>query len=395
MSQMIMENSIGNTSKLNRSESMLGRIVKSRSFAMLGALVFIWILFAVLTEGTFLSVRNFSNLFRLTGIKGILVIGMVGCLVSGVFDLSIGSVVGLTGALSAILQMNMGINWVVSLILSLVVGLIIGIWQGYWIAYREVPAFIVTLGGMMIFRGFTILITRGSSIPVNTPGFEFLGQNYLPKWISIALGILFIVGSIYFQRYRQAKRKEYGLELKKSWEINAVLFIMIVLTSIFILGLNSYQGIPISVVLLIMLYYIFNFIYNKTKYGRYVYAVGGNLEAARLSGIDIKRMYMKIFIIMGVLSALTGNVLTSRLASATPNAGDSFELDTIASCVIGGISLAGGKGALFGAIVGTLVMTSLGNGMSLMNMTAAWQDVIKGLILIFAVWFDVYSNKKK
>ncbi|MCF7944572.1 MAG: sugar ABC transporter permease [Spirochaetia bacterium] len=376
---------------INVQQNQLSRM---RSYAMIFALVIIWGLFAVLTDGTFLSIRNLSNLFRLTGIKGILVIGMVGCLVSGVFDLSIGSVVGVTGAITALLQTQFEMNFISAIIISLIAGLLIGVWQGYWIAYRDVPAFIVTLGGMMIFRGATVLITKGCSIHVSNPNFAILGQEYLPEWVSLVISVLFIVGLIYYDIQKRNKRRAYGFEIQSVKILIIKYTAIIVLAGGLVFGFNSYQGIPIPVIILLTLYFIFAFIYNKTQYGRYVYAVGGNKEAAKLSGINVRKIYMKVFIVMGGLSALASNVLTSRLATATPNAGNLFELETIASCVIGGISLSGGKGALFGALVGTLVMTSLGNGMSLMNMTAAWQDVVKGLILLLAVWFDVSSNKK-
>ncbi len=365
-----------------------------RSFAMVGALIIIWVLFTILTDGTFISVRNLSNLFRLTGIMGILVIGMVGCLVSGVFDLSIGSVVGLTGAITGILLEQMGMHYLVAFSISLLVGVAIGVWQGFWIAYRGVPAFIVTLGGMMIFRGITVLVTNGCSIPISNRPFAVFGQGYMPQWLNIVIGVFGVIAFILFDQQHRNKRKSYNFALQSSLLMMLKYIAMLVIVAVFVFSLNSYQGIPYSVVILIIFYLLFAFIYNKTQYGRYVYAVGGNQVAAKLSGIDIKKIYMKVFIIMGLLSALAGNLLTSRLATATPNAGNGFELDTIASCVIGGISLAGGRGALFGAIVGTLVMTSLENGMSLMNMTAAWQDVVKGLILLSAVWFDV-ANKKK
>lgn len=376
---------------INVQQNQLSRM---RSYAMIFALVIIWGLFAVLTDGTFLSIRNLSNLFRLTGIKGILVIGMVGCLVSGVFDLSIGSVVGVTGAITALLQTQFEMNFISAIFISLIAGLLIGVWQGYWIAYRDVPAFIVTLGGMMIFRGATVLITKGCSIHVSNPNFAILGQEYLPEWVSLVISVLFIVGLIYYDIQKRNKRRAYGFEIQSVKILIIKYTAIIVLAGGLVFGFNSYQGIPIPVIILLTLYFIFAFIYNKTQYGRYVYAVGGNKEAAKLSGINVRKIYMKVFIVMGGLSALASNVLTSRLATATPNAGNLFELETIASCVIGGISLSGGKGALFGALVGTLVMTSLGNGMSLMNMTAAWQDVVKGLILLLAVWFDVSSNKK-
>ena len=247
---------------------------------------------------------------------------------------------------------------------------------------------------MMIFRGITILVTNGCSIPISDRQFAVFGQGYVPQWLNIVVGVVGVVAFIIFDQRHRSKRRSYDFALQSSLLMMLKYVAMLVLVTVFVLGLNSYQGVPYSVVILIIFYLLFTFIYNKTQYGRYVYAVGGNQVAAKLSGIDIKKIYMKVFIVMGLLSALAGNILTSRLATATPNAGDGFELDTIASCVIGGISLAGGRGALSGAIVGTLVMTSLENGMSLMNMTAAWQDVVKGLILLFAVWFDV-ANKKK
>lgn len=374
-----------------------------RQYTMVIALLSIWLIFTVLTGGTFITSRNLSNLFLQCATVAILAVGMVLVMVAGHIDLSVGSIAGFTGAIAAVLQVKMNFGAVPAIIVTLAVGLLIGIWQGYWIAYREVPAFIVTLAGMLIFRGGIIGVTGGNSIGPMKDSFKAIGQGYLPKLFlsnasfndtSAILGIIFIILFIIFDLRKRRSRIKYGFEvLPMPLQILRMLGISIVIALVLSI-MVSYMGIPYAILLLMALVVLFSFIANKTTFGRHIYAIGGNKEAARLSGINIKQRTMALFIVMGTLTTIAGIVFTARLNAATTSAGNLFELDAIAAAVIGGTSTMGGEGTIFGAIIGALVMASLDNGMSLMNVDVTYQYIIKGLILLLAVWVDIATRKK-
>lgn len=374
-----------------------------RQYTMIIALLSIWIIFALLTKGIFLTSRNLSNLFLQMVTVGFLACGMVLVIVATHIDLSVGSVAGTLGAVAAALMTKADLDPITTIIITLGCGILVGCWHGYWISYQGVPAFIVTLASMTAFKGITLAITKGATIGEFPLGFKALGQGYVPKLFfkdasyndtSIIIGIVFIVLFIILELKKRLARKKHGLEVL-SVPLQILRFIVIsIIIAIPCLIMVSYRGIPYAVLMLIGIVALFTFITNKTKFGRYIYAVGGNKEAARLSGINIKRVNFFIFVLMGLLTALASIVFTGRLNAATTSAGTLFELDAIAACYIGGTSSSGGVGTVFGAIIGALVMASLDNGMSLMNVEIMYQYIIKGGILLFAVWMDFATKKK-
>lgn len=273
------------------------------------------------------------------------------------------------------------------------IGALVGFWQGWWVAYRAVPAFIVTLGGMLIFRGVLIGLSDGQTIAPMEDSFKQIGNSYFPYILGYILALVSIGLLFFWLKRSRSKRKNMGLLIPPAvfdyGKVTAYSFFII--TAVYML--NRYLGIPAPILIVVLIAAIFIFISNKTAFGRFVYAIGGNQEAAALSGINIKRNTLWVFIIMGALSGVAGVILTSRLNAATVSAGTSYELDAIAACVIGGTSLMGGKGKIVGALIGALIMASIDNGMSMMNIGAYWQYIVKGMILILAVWVDIASKK--
>ncbi|AST07165.1 ribose ABC transporter permease [Anoxybacillus flavithermus NBRC 109594] len=376
-----------------KKKNIFGKI-DIRAYTMIGALIAIWIFFGMLNE-TFLSARNLSNLFTQMSVTAILAIGMVLVIVAGHIDLSVGSIVGLTGGVAAILSNWMGMPTSVVIVCTLLAGALVGFVQGWLVAYRAIPAFIVTLGGMMIFRGALMGITKSTTIPIFDAQFIALGSAYFTDIFGMILAAIAIV-TLFISTFRKRKsRQQYGFTVSPLPLELAKLFVISVLIFVFVVTMNSYKGIPFPIIFVIALALIFSFIATKTTFGRHVYAIGGNVEAARLSGINIQRHTMMLFVFTGLLSAIAALVLTARLSSATISAGQMYELDAIAACVIGGTSLMGGSGTIIGAIIGAMVMTSLDNGMSLLGMETFWQYIVKGSILILAVWIDIASRKRK
>ncbi|NDI34622.1 sugar ABC transporter permease [Chengkuizengella sediminis] len=366
-----------------------------RAYTMIAALVLIWILFTFLSGGSFIEPRNLSNLFNQMSVTSVLAVGMVLIIVAGHIDLSVGSLVGLTGGVAAILNSTYDWNAVVVFIVTIAFGALIGLWQGWWVAYRAVPAFIVTLGGMLIFRGLLLGISNSQTISGLSDGFKLVGTGYVPAGWGLLIGILAIGVFALLLVMKRVSRKKFGFDIEPMVLslFKIVLVSIIVLT--FVLAMNSYKGIPIPIFVVIFLAVIFTFIAKNTVYGRQIYAIGGNPEAARLSGINIKRRTVMLFVLGNTLAAIAGILLTARVGSATVNAGNMYELDAIAAAVIGGTSLLGGAGTISGAIIGALVMASLDNGMSLMSVETFWQYIVKGGILILAVWMDIYSRQRK
>ena len=375
-------------------ESKLSFKLDIQSYTLILAFVFIAIIFTIFTEGEFLSSRNLSNLFTQMSIIAVLAVGMTLVIVAGHIDLSVGSIVGITGGIAAMLQVWQGWSTVAVVLVAIVIGGLIGLWQGWWVAYRAVPAFIVTLGGMLIFRGILIGLSNGQTVASLDQSFKLIGNSYLPYVLGYILAIIAVVSMIIFTINGRRKRKEMGLLLfPASIDYGKVIGYSIVVLVITYM-LNRYLGIPVPFLIVMMVALIFMFITNNTAFGRRIYAIGGNPDAAALSGINIKRNILYVFIIMGSLAGLAGVLLTARLNAATVSAGNSYELDAIAACVIGGTSLMGGKGKIVGAIIGALIMASIDNGMSMMNIGAYWQYIVKGLILILAVWVDIVSKSK-
>lgn len=369
----------------------LGRSLKP--FAMILILAVIWIAFHIVTDGTFLSVRNISNLFRQMAVVGVLSIGMTICLIAGNFDLSVASIAGFTGAVSAVLVSRLGINPLLAILISVLLGTAIGLWNGLWIAFAGVPAFIVTLGSQLIFKGGLLLTCDGQSIAVRDELFLTIGQGYVPMVIGTLACVAGVILFILFDLRKRKKQRELSIltTSKKSAVIKYIAAVVVV--GAFITVMNLFKGIPIPVFLLLFLILLFSFVMTKTKLGRHIYATGGNPKASRLSGINNAKVTLLVFSLMGTLAGVAGVLTTTRLAAATPNAATGMELDAIAASVIGGVSLAGGSGKIANSIIGALVMASLTNGISLLNINSDIQFIVRGLILIVAVWFDVKMRK--
>ncbi len=376
-----------------------------RQYTMFFALIGIMIIFSVLSD-SFLTPRNLSTLFLQSAHIAILATGVVLVIVAGHIDLSIGAVVGLTGAIVAILQAHFGLGIIPAVLITLAIGAAIGVWQGYWVAYRDVPAFIVTLAGMMIFNGLLLGVTKGETISTSS-SFNLIGQGYLPTlfWqntpkdliphdTTILLMFLVIIAYVIMEIRNRRERVKYGFQIlsRKLFLLKIVAVIVMIATIFMIMAL--YLGLSYSILLLMFIGTLYTYITNKTTFGRYVYAIGGNKEAAKLSGINIRKTTLWIFISSGILSALGGIIYTARVGSAAASAGQGMELDVIAAAIIGGTSTLGGEGTIVGAIIGALVMATLNNGMLLLDVGTTERLIVKGLVLLLAVWVDISTRKK-
>jgi D-xylose transport system permease protein len=357
----------------------IGMRISWRTLGMLGALLAVWAVFEVATGGTFLKPRNLALLSRQMSVTAIATTGTVLIIVAGQIDLSIGSLTGLCGAVAAMAAAKWGFGVAGAIVTALLLGAALGTVQGGLVSRFGVPPFIVTLGGMLVFQGVLLGITKGISI-VPPDGFLIIGQKFLPApvgWVLGAAGALLCAW--------QAKRtRAYAL-----WIIAAAASLGV--AAVF----NAYQGLPLPVLLMLALAFGFWVLAEHTAFGRQLYAIGGNRDAAFYAGVPINRRIVTIFAIMGAVSALAGIVLTARVGAASAESGKMLELDAIAAAVIGGTSLLGGRGSVWGAILGATVMASLDNGMSLLNTEAFWQPIIKGVILVAAVTADLKWRQKK
>jgi putative multiple sugar transport system permease protein len=374
-----------------------------REYTMGIALVAIMILFQILTKGVLLKPLNITNLILQNGYVFILAMGMLLCILSGGnIDLSVGSVVAFIGAISGVLIVNNKMPVLPALAITLIIGLLIGAWQGVWIAFFRIPSFIVTLAGMLVFRGLTLVVLQGRTIGPFPKSFQMLSSGFLidlfpgrdMHYLTILLGALFSVGFVLseFIKIQQSRKYGFDVELKTMFILKLGLGIVFI-NSISIV-LASYNGISIVMLIILALIFIYIFITKKSVFGRHIYAMGGNEKAARLSGINTRRVLFTIYVNMGFLSALAGIVIAGRLNASSPKAGTGFELDAIAACFIGGASTSGGIGTVIGAIIGALIMGTLNNGMSILGVSIDWQQSIKGIVLLFAVAFDILSNDK-
>jgi D-xylose transport system permease protein len=336
-----------------------------------------------------------SNLLRQMSITGMLACGMVFVIIAGEIDLSVGSLLGLLGGVAAILDVNR--HWPIGVTVPVVLalGVLVGLFNGWWSTYRRVPSFIVGLGGMLAFRGVLLGITGGSTIAPVSDSFVFIGQGYLPRMAGDVLAFaLFVLLAVLTVRQR-ANRRRYQLSVVPLWQDGVKIVGAGAIVLAFVLMLDSYGGIPVPVLLLLALLGIFTWIATQTVFGRRIYAVGSNLEATRLSGVNTNRVKLAIFALMGLMCAVAGIVNSARLAAGSPSAGTMGELDAIAACFIGGTSMRGGSGTVYGALIGALVMASLDNGMSMLDVDAYWQMIVKGGILVLAVWVDVVSGSNR
>ena len=368
-----------------------------RAYTMLLALVVIWLFFQWATidqyhpYGLFLGAVNFSKLLQQMAVTGVLAVGMLMVIVCGNIDLSVGAVVGLAGGIAALTQ---GWGLVPSLAAAIFVGLLIGAVQGALVAYVNIPAFIVTLGGLEAWRGVILRLTKGATIPVELPFFRSLGRELIRPRIGLGLAIVGIAAIVWTNIRRKRARQRHGLTALSVGAIAARIAVPSLVIVAFIFLMNQGGGVPIPVIFLLAVAITGAFLTANTTFGRYLYAIGGNPDAARLSGINLKRYILVAFCLMGALAGIASILHTARVGSASPDAGTLMELDAIASCVIGGTSLMGGRGTVFGAVLGALILASLDNGMSLLNVENWAQYVVKGGVLVAAVGFDMFGRRK-
>jgi D-xylose transport system permease protein len=350
-----------------------------KALTLAGALAVIWAVFLVTTHGTFVSPRNLALLARQMSVTALLAVGMVMVIVTGEIDLSVGAMAGLLGGIAAIASVNAGWPLALAFAVVLAMGALLGFLQGSLVAWLRVPSFIVTLGGMLVFQGALLGATGGISVSPNR-AFLFIGQAYVGKMLGWALAVLLAAALTGSGLRAQGPARWKRLALAAA----AVLFTAV---------MNAYEGIPLPVLLLLLVAATFSILARHTPFGRRLYAIGGNREAALYSGVRIGRHIAGVFTLMGLLCGAAGIVLTARVGSATSDAGRLMELDAIAAAVIGGASLLGGRGTVWGALLGALVMASLDNGMSLMNTEPFWQPMLKGAILVAAVAADMAGRR--
>ena len=365
---------------------------------MLLALIVIWLFFQWATidaahpYGIFLGAINFSKLLQQTAVTGVLAVGMLMVIVSGNIDLSVGAVVGLAGGIAAMTQDRLGLAG--CLAAAIIAGLVIGALQGTLTAYVNIPSFIVTLGGLQAWRGVVLKLSKGATIPVELPFFRSLGRDFVDPRIGFGLAVIAIVLIVLTNLRRKRARQRHGLRTISAASMAARILVPSLVIIAFIILMNKAGGLPIPVIFLLAVALAGAFLTANTTFGRYLYAIGGNPDAARLSGINLKRYILAAFCLMGALAGLASILHTARVGSASPDAGTLMELDAIASCVIGGTSLMGGRGTVFGAVLGALILASLDNGMSLLNVENWAQYVVKGGVLVAAVGFDMYGRSK-
>ena len=373
-----------------------------RDYGMLLSLVVIMGLFQYTTDGTLLQPLNLTNLVLQNSYIVIMALGMLMVIVAGQIDLSVGSVVGFIGGLAAVLIVNYNMNFILASVICLVVGAVIGGAQGFFVAKFKIPSFIVTLAGMLVFKGLTLALLAGQSVGPFPEGFQMLSSGFLPdpiahadlRMTSLIIGVVAAVALLFTQLRARARQTRHGMEGEPMAFFLVKIAVFTVIIVYFSYLLSTYKGIPNVLAVMSVLIIVYTFITNRTVLGRRVYAVGGNEKAARLSGIKTERVVFYTFVNMGLLAALAGLIFAARLNTATPKAGTGFELDVIAACFIGGASASGGVGKVIGAVIGAFIMGVMNNGMSIMGIGIDYQQVIKGLVLLAAVFVDVFNKNK-
>jgi len=375
-----------------------------QTYTIILALIAIWILFGTLTKGAYLSPQNFSNLFRQMTVTSFLAIGMVLVIVTGGIDLSVGKVAGFVSVMAAYFQARVWFNLIpdqpilaaiLSVILGLLVGTVFGALQAYLIAFLRIPPFITTLGGLFVARGLILWRTEGKTIPANQPGFDYIAQGYLDPIVGWILAIIVVAFLFYNMMSSRRRKAKYGIKLPKFTTDLLITGFFSILIIVYVFVVNKYKGVQVPVGLLAIASVIMTYIANNTRFGRYTYAIGGNREAARLSGINIKKTLFMVYTTMGLLAGVGGVVMASYVGYGTIAAGEGYELDAIASAILGGTSTLGGVGTIFGALVGALIMSSLTTGLQMLNVAPAWQYLVRGLVLVLAVLLDVTLKKQK
>lgn len=377
-----------------------------KQYGMVIALIAIFLLFYILSGGKNASSTNINNLVMQNGYVVILAVGMLLCVLTGNVDLGVGSVVALSGATAAILAVDMKMPVVVAFLAALAVGLVSGLFAGLFVAYLDIPPFVVTLATMLMGRGLTYTILKAQTKGPLQEDYTWIGAGFIPTikvsfgsgtidLICILVAIITTVLIILSELKNVKVKKKYGFAITPTWQIVIKIAVILLIIWFFFFKIATYNGIPYVLVLMAILVGIYHFVTSKTVAGRQIYALGGNAKAARLSGIDTRKVFFWVYTNMGILAAVAGIVLSARNASATPKAGDGFELDAIGSCYIGGAAAAGGVGTIMGAVVGALIMGILNNGMSLIGWSTDIQKVVKGIVLLGAVTFDVLSKRKR
>ncbi|WP_020613507.1 sugar ABC transporter permease [Sediminispirochaeta bajacaliforniensis] len=376
--------------------------IDMRTFTMVAILVILWVVFSYLTSNgfrtlgtSFLSSRNLSNLMRQMTIVAIMGSSMVLVMVTGGIDLSAGAVVGFIGCTAAGLQVFYSVGTLPTIIISLLLGMLVFVLQGSLIAYAGLAPFIVTLGGQLVFKGLVLAISKGATIAPLEDSLRYFGQAYISKTLTTVIGIAIILFLLMNEIQRRSGQRKHGTLFEPlqamliRWGITAVG----ILVAVYIM--NSYRGMPVPVLIMFIISFLLTIVAEKTVFGRSIYAIGGNLDAAKYSGINVSKNLLIVYTIHGMMVAIAGLILAARLNAGTITVTNmNLELDAIAAAVIGGTSMTGGVGKVAGAIFGALVMASIDNGMSMMNMDAFWQYIVKGSILVAAVWFDMQTRKK-
>ena len=395
-------------------ESTLTKVKKfATKNSMTIALIAVFILFYFLTGGRLLYAQNMSNLLLQNGYVLVLACGMLLCILTGGnIDLSVGSVICLTGGLAAVLSTNMGWNAYITVILCLLVGLAVGIWQGYWIGYVRIPPFITTLAGMFIFRGIGRLVLDSKTVPIkdkvftnlftsyiNIPGLDVISTKQNPVdnphiWSPLVIGAIVVVVILVMTARSRINKRKNGYHQNSALADYSKVIVVSALIMWYCSLLSQYKGISVMLVWVLAICLIYYFITSKTAFGRYFYAVGGNEKATRLSGINTNKVYFLAYSNMGLLAGLCGLLCLARVGSVSGQTGTSFEMDAIASCFIGGASAYGGSGTVGGVVIGAMLLGVLNMGMSIMGITDSWQYVVKGGVLLVAVIFDVVSSRK-
>jgi putative multiple sugar transport system permease protein len=368
------------------------------------ALFLIMLTFTITTDGLFISSRNISNLINQTGYIAVLAVGMTLVIVIRHIDLSVGFVAGFLGAIAAIMLTKMGLSVIITIPVILLLGILIGLVNGFLVAKLEIPSFVASLAGMLVFRGALLLVTEGTgTIIINDEFFNAIGNGFIPDiadvgnihLLTLILGTLAIALYVWSQIRTRANKKKYNFEVTSLGMFILKISFVSVLIACITWILAGYNGLSWTVVVVLIVVALYHFISTKTVLGRHIYAVGGNPEAAKLSGINVKKITFIVFGSMSMLAALSGILYTSRLQSATTTAGTLFELDAIAAAYVGGVSAAGGVGKVTGSIIGALVMASLTSGMNLMGVGISYQYIIRGAVLAAAVIFDVATRKRR
>ncbi len=400
------KNTSKNNVKLSGMESIKDTFKNNiRQYGMLIALVVIMVYFQIATDGVLLLPMNVANLVLQNSYVLILAIGMTLCILTGGnIDLSVGSICAFIGAIAGSLIINNHMNVWLGIAICLLIGGIIGIWQGFWIAYVRIPAFIVTLAGMLMFRGLTLTMLKGLTLSPFPESFQTISAGFIPDLFkgmgtnlnitTLVVGVIISVIYVFLEYKKRIERQKYGFENISMPLFIAQLVIVLAAINVFSYWLSEYKGIPVILAIIGVLILAYSFFTTKTVQGRYLYAMGGNEKAAKLSGINTNKVLFFSYVNMAVLAAVAGVAFSSRINSSSPQAGINFELDAIAACFIGGASAYGGVGTVVGAIVGALVMGVLNNGMSILGVGSDTQQTIKGIVLLGAVAFDVFSKKK-